>query len=52
MRAGRLIERFGTVEATITESPENLAEVEGLGPTLARKIRWSVSEPLGRYTQK
>lgn len=48
-RAARLIDRFGTVEAAMTASPETLAEVQGLGPTLARKIRWSVSEPIGRY---
>ena len=52
VRAGRLIDRFGTVEATITATPEHLAKVQGLGPTLARKIRWSVNEPLGSYTQK
>lgn len=48
-RAARLINRFGTVEAAIAAEPEALAQVEGLGPTLARKIRWAVSEPIPSY---
>jgi DNA excision repair protein ERCC-4 len=49
LRARRLLERFGTVEAAIAATPDSLAKVEGLGPTLARKIRWSVSEPVASY---
>jgi ERCC4-type nuclease len=48
-RAARLIERFGTVEAALTAAPEALAQVKGLGPRLARKIRWAVSEPMRSY---
>jgi ERCC4-type nuclease len=48
-RAARLIDRFGTVEAAISAPPEALAQVPGLGPTLARKIRWAVSEPAASY---
>jgi DNA excision repair protein ERCC-4 len=48
-RAARLIDRFATVEAAIAAAPEALAQVEGLGSTLAHKIRWAVSEPRGRY---
>ena len=48
-RAARLIDRFGSVEAAIAAAPEALAQVEGLGPTLARKIRWAVSEPIASY---
>jgi len=49
VRAARLIEHFGSVERAIGAAPEALAQVEGLGRTLARKIRWSVSEPSAPY---
>lgn len=52
VRAGRLIDTFGTVEAAVTATPERLSQVEGLGPTLARKIRWSVGEPMACYASK
>ena len=48
-RAARLIDRFGTVEGAITAAPEALTQIKGLGPTLAGKIRWSVSEPMQTY---
>jgi DNA excision repair protein ERCC-4 len=48
-RAARLIDRFGTVEGAITAAQEALAQVKGLGPRLAGKIRWSVSEPTQTY---
>jgi DNA excision repair protein ERCC-4 len=48
-RAARLIDCFGTVEAATAAAPEALAQIEGLGPTLARKIRWAVSEPMRSY---
>ena len=52
VRAGRLLDTFGTVEAAVTAPAEQLSQVEGLGPALARKIRWSVSEPIARYALK
>jgi ERCC4-type nuclease len=48
-RAARLIDRFGSVEAAITAAPEALAQVDGLGPALVRKIRWAVGEPTASY---
>ncbi len=48
-RAARLLDRFGTVQGAITATPENLAEIEGLGPTLVRKIRWAVNEQAASY---
>lgn len=48
-RAARLIDRFHTVEGAITAAPEALAQVKGVGPTLAGKIRWSVSERVQTY---
>jgi len=52
VRAGRLIDTFGTVEAAVTATAERLSQVEGLGPALARKIRWSVGEPMACYAFK
>jgi ERCC4-type nuclease len=49
VRAARLIDAFGTVERTISAPAGQLSQVEGLGPTLARKIRWSVDEPTVHY---
>lgn len=49
-RAARLLDRFGAVQDAIAASPESLAEVEGLGPALIRKIRWAVSDQITGYT--
>ena len=43
-RAHRLLERFGSVEAALTATDEELASVSGLGPHTADVIRWAVSE--------
>ncbi len=50
IRASRLIDRFESVEAVIAAGPDDLDKVEGVGPVLARRIRWSVSEPRARYS--
>lgn len=50
VRASRLIDRFKTIESVVSAGPEDLANVDGVGPILARKIRWSVSEPEARYS--
>jgi len=52
VRAARMIDTFGTVEATVTATPEQLLQIKGLGPTLARKIRWSLNEPTALYLSK
>ncbi|MDA8142065.1 MAG: helix-hairpin-helix domain-containing protein [Desulfobacteraceae bacterium] len=44
-KARRLLEKFGSVEAVVTASFEELQAVAGIGPGIAQKIRWSVSEP-------
>ncbi|MSQ58390.1 MAG: nuclease [Betaproteobacteria bacterium] len=49
VRARRLIDRFETIESVVSAMPEELANVEGIGPILARKIRWSVCEPTAKY---
>ena len=43
-RAERLLARFGSVEAVISASSSQLQSVDGIGKTIADKIRWSVSE--------
>jgi DNA excision repair protein ERCC-4 len=49
MRARRLIERFETIEAVVSASEDELDKVEGIGPAVARRIRWAVSERPARY---
>jgi len=43
-RAGRLLDRFGSVEAAISGSSSELQSVDGIGKSIADKIRWAVSE--------
>lgn len=43
-RAGHLLARFGSVEAVISASSDELQTVEGIGKSIAEKIRWVVSE--------
>ena len=43
-RAERLLARFGRVEAAITASSGDLQSVDGIGKSIADKIRWVVSE--------
>ena len=43
-RAGRLLDRFGSVEAAISASSSELQSVDGIGKSIAAKIRWAVGE--------
>jgi ERCC4-type nuclease len=43
-RAVRLLARFGSVEAVVSASIDDLQTVEGIGKNIAEKIRWAVSE--------
>jgi ERCC4-type nuclease len=43
-RAERLLARFGSVEAAISAGSDELQTVEGIGKSIADKIRWVVSE--------
>lgn len=45
IRAGRLLDKFDTVEAVMTAAAQELTHVPGIGPAAAKKIRWAVSEP-------
>jgi len=48
-RAGRLLERFGTIEDVLTASADTLASVPGIGKVTAEAIRWAVEEPHALY---
>ncbi len=43
-RADRLLDRFGSVEAVVSASIDDLQTVDGIGKNIAEKIKWSVSE--------
>ena len=48
-RAARLLERFGSVQAIITASADELATVDGIGEKTAAKMRQAVQEPAVGY---
>jgi ERCC4-type nuclease len=43
-RAERLLDRFGSVEAATSASSSELQSVDGIGKSIADKIRWAVGE--------
>ena len=45
-RAGRLLDSFGSVEAAISASSSELQAVDGIGKSIADKIRWAVGEEM------
>ena len=49
-RAARLLERFGSVQAVVTASADDLATVDGIGEKTAERMRWAVQEPVVEYT--
>ena len=48
-RAARLLERFGSVQAIMAASADDLASVDGIGEKTAAKMRWAVQEPAVEY---
>jgi len=50
VRAARLLDKYGNVEAVITAAHEDLTLVPGVGKAAAERIRWAVSEPETRKT--
>ena len=48
-RARKLLEKFGTVEAVILATEDELQEVHGIGQGTAKAIRWAVSESPSAY---
>ena len=51
-KAGRLLDSFGSVEAVISASSGELQSVEGIGKSIADKIRWAVSERMSPYLSR
>jgi DNA excision repair protein ERCC-4 len=51
-KADRLLNRFGSVEAAISASSSNLQSVDGIGKSIADKIRWAVSERVTPYRSR
>jgi DNA excision repair protein ERCC-4 len=51
-RALRLLEKFGSVEAVMLASHNDLLAVEGVGVKTADRIRWAVSEKIESYGNK
>jgi DNA excision repair protein ERCC-4 len=51
-KADRLLKRFGTVEAAVSASSSELQSVDGIGKSIADKIRWAVSERVTPYRSR
>ena len=48
-RAIRLLDNFGSVAAIVAASSNELQAAEGIGKSLADRIKWTVSEQIGFY---
>lgn len=48
-RAGRLLDKFGSVEGVISAGSDELQAVYGIGKNVADKIKWAVSEEMKLY---
>ena len=48
-RAARLLDEFGSVEAVVTATSEELQSVEGIGENIANRIKWAVKEEIQSY---
>ncbi len=51
-RADRLLDRFGSVEAVVSASIDDLQTVDGIGKNIAEKIKWAVSERVPARSSK
>ena len=51
-RAGRLLKHFRSVEAVISASSNELQSVDGIGKSIAERIKWAVSEEVSPYFPK
>ena len=51
-RANRLLERFTSIEGVISASCNELQAVDGIGKSVAEKIKWVVSEQIQPYVMK
>ena len=48
-RAARLLDEFGSVEAVVTATREELQSVKGIGNSIAARIKWAVKEEIQSY---
>jgi ERCC4-type nuclease len=48
-RAARLLDEFGSVEAVVTATSEELQSVKGIGNSIAAQIKWAVKEGIQSY---
>ena len=48
-KADRLLDRFGSVEAVISAGIDDLQTVDGIGKSIAEKIRWAVSQRVATH---
>jgi len=48
-RAGRLLDKFGSVEGVIAAGSDELQSVYGIGKNVADRIRWAVGEEMKLY---
>jgi ERCC4-type nuclease len=48
-RAGRLLDKFGSVAAVISADSDELQAVYGIGKNVADKIKWAISEQMQPY---
>jgi ERCC4-type nuclease len=51
-KAGRLLDSFGSVETVISANSSELQSVNGIGKSIADKIRWAVGERMSPYFPK
>jgi ERCC4-type nuclease len=51
-KADRLLDRFGSVEAVISASIDDLQTVDGIGKNIAEKIKWAVSQRVPKNSSK
>jgi len=51
-RADRLLDRFGSVAAVISADIDDLQTVDGIGKSIAEKIKWAVSEHVSSNSSK
>ena len=48
-RAIRLLDAFGSVEAVVTATSEELQSFEGIGENIGERIKWAVREQVQPY---
>ncbi len=48
-RANALLDQFGSIEAVLTATADELQKIDGIGSGIAKKIRWAVQEETSFY---